>query len=122
MSGLTGDKLVEACHELKPDLSSTEFSITCTGYSEVLAVVQKPIVKGDIARALREGLGRHNEIAPLSDYIKYYLFCLAFNAARVVRLKMLSELAPRSKMCADLSRPTRIGPMVSTSVNRIKSL
>jgi len=49
----------------EPDLTS----IICTGYSEVaslksaaalgvLAVVQKPIVKGALARALREGLDR----------------------------------------------------------------
>ena len=63
MPGLTGDKLAKACQEIKPDL----ITIICTGYSEVaslksaavlgvLAVVQKPIVKGDIARVLREGL------------------------------------------------------------------
>ena len=65
MPGLTGDKLAKACQEIKSDLTT----IICTGYSEVaspksvtalgvLAVVQKPIVKEKLTRALREGLDR----------------------------------------------------------------
>lgn len=63
MPGLTGDKLTKACQKLKPDL----ISLVCTGYSEivsprsatemgVLAVIQKPIIKGELARVLRDGL------------------------------------------------------------------
>lgn len=63
MPGLTGDKLAKACQKIRPGL----VTIICTGYSEVvatknaaalgvLAVVQKPIVKGELARVLREGL------------------------------------------------------------------
>jgi nitrogen-specific signal transduction histidine kinase/ActR/RegA family two-component response regulator len=63
MPGLTGEKLAQACKQLKPAL----VAIICTGYSElasfqspaalgVQAVIQKPIAGAELAKTLREVL------------------------------------------------------------------
>jgi PAS domain S-box-containing protein len=63
MPGLTGERLAEACREIKPDL----VTVICTGYSdtvlkkdksfmEACSLVQKPILKRELARVLRQGL------------------------------------------------------------------